>query len=629
MQAHRRLVAIVASDIVGYSRLIEADESATLTTIRELRRVVVDPLLAQHSGHTVKLMGDGAIFEFVSVVDAVAFATRLQEGVVAQQINTPQNKRIVLRVGVNVGDVVAEGDDLLGDGVNVAARLEQLCDPGSVLISGTAFDQLQGKLPFPIDFVGDQRVKNIARPVRTYRVRLRGTGRPWRLRARPYLSRRRLLAPLTALLLIGVAWIFWPVEDAHASRTIAVLPFDNLDGDARWTRLAEGLSEDIITDLARHPDIFVIARNSSFAYKGKSPDVRQVGRELGVRFVLEGSVQTQGHQLRVTAQFIDAVSGAHLWAQRYDQATDDLFSVQDEITARVVGSIASTYYGEIARSSRAVAKRKPPASLDAYDLYLIGMDSTQSVTKEGVLKGIEYLEKSVRMDPEFAPAWSQLGLAYSVASTLGFSDDVDTALRHFREDTTRALQLDPNDWIALGQRATLRAADGDIQGAKEDFERALAVAPNDADNLALIAYNMPLVVGDAKRMVDTVNHALLLNPSAPPWYYGALAIAQYVAGNDRDAITAAMKAPVHGESLMVRAMAHARLGDLEQAHTLVQRIRAEFPEFSVEGYVRTWPVTAPDALSAFSEGASKAGLIAKREDLTASRSNDGASLEPQ
>jgi len=248
MQAHRRLVAIVASDIVGYSRLIEADESATLTTIRELRRVVVDPLLAQHSGHTVKLMGDGAIFEFVSVVDAVAFATRLQEGVVAQQINTPQNKRVVLRVGVNVGDVVAEGDDLLGDGVNVAARLEQLCDPGSVLISGTAFDQLQGKLPFPIDFVGDQRVKNIARPVRTYRVRLRGTGRPWRLRARPYLSRMRLLVPLSALLLIGVAWIFWPVEDAHASRTIAVLPFDNLDGDVRWTRLAEGLSEDIITD---------------------------------------------------------------------------------------------------------------------------------------------------------------------------------------------------------------------------------------------------------------------------------------------------------------------------------------------------------------------------------------------
>jgi len=333
--------------------------------------------------------------------------------------------------------------------------------------------------------------------------------------------------------------------------------------------------------------------------------------------------------LRVTAQFIDAASGAHLWAQRYDQATDDLFSVQDEITARVVGSIASTYYGEIARSSRAVAKRKPPASLDAYDLYLIGMDSTQSVTKEGVLKGIEYLEKSVRMDPEFAPAWSQLGLAYSVASTLGFTDDVDTALRHFREDTTHALQLDPNDWIALGQRATLRAADGDIQGAKEDFERALAVVPNDADNLALIAYNMPLVIGDANRMVDTVNHALLLNPSAPPWYYGALAIAQYVAGNDRAAIEAAMKAPVHGESLMVRAMAHARLGDLEQAHTLVERIRVEFPEFSVEGYVRTWPVTAPDALSAFSEGASKAGLIAKPEDLTASRSNNGPSVEAQ
>ena len=609
-QAHRRLVAIMAADIVGYSRLMEADETATLTAIRDLRRRVFDPLLTEYSGHIVKLMGDGAILEFGSVVEAVACAVAMQKTIATHQVEVPTDHQIVFRIGMNLGDVVAEGDDLFGDGVNVAARLEQLCEPGSILISGTAFDQLQGKLDVPIDYAGLQRVKNIARPVRTYRVRFPGTGRPWRLRFRPHLARIRWAAALlVALVLIGTSWVLWSVDQSSSKRTVAVLPFDNLDGDARWGRLAVGLSQDIITDLARYPEIFVTARNSSFAYKDKSPDVRQVGRELGVRYVLEGSVQTRDSRLRVTAHFIDAVSGAHMWAERYDRPTDDLFAVQDEITARVVGSIASSYYGEIAKSERAVARRKPPASLDAYDLYLLGTDSTQQVTKDGVLAGIAYLEKSVRLDPEFARAWSQLGLSYSVAGTLNFADDVDAAMKLFREDILHALQLDPNDWMALGQRATLRAVDGNLQGARDDFERALALAPNDADNLALIAYNMPLVIGDADRMVGLSQHALRLNPSAPAWYYGALAIAQYVAGNDRDAIDAAMKAPVHGESLMIRAMANARLGQLEQAHVLAERIRSEFPTFSVDAYIRNWPVTAPVALTAFHDGASKAGLL--------------------
>ncbi|MBE1508720.1 adenylate/guanylate cyclase domain-containing protein [Rhizobium viscosum] len=606
-QAHRRLVAILAADIVGFSRLMEDDEKATLSSVRHLHRDIFDPLIDNHGGRMVKLMGDGAIAEFASVVDAVNCAIAIQATLSAQQAAVAANQRVVLRIGINLGDVVAEDGDLLGDGVNVAARLEQLCKPGAVLISGTVFDQLQGKVAVPIDYAGEHRVKNISRPVRTYTLRLSGSGRPWRLRMRPHLKWGIALTAAVAILAIG--WAFWAERRPDDMRTIAVLPFNDLDGNERWERLASGLSEDIITDLARHPEIFVIARNSSFAYKDKSPDVRQVGRELGVRYVLEGSVQARGDFLRVTAQLIDTATGTHVWAERYDRSPDDLFAVQDEITGRVVGSIASPRYGEIAKDSRAVARRKPPSSLDAYDLYLLGTDRFQLGTRDDVQAGIDYLEKAVALDPQFARAWSELGIAYSVVGTLGYSSDADGAMRTFRQDTLHALEIDPNDWVALGQRATLRAADGDLKGAGEDFERTISLAPNDADNLALMAYNMPLVVGDAERSVALAERAMSLNPSAPSWYSAALSIAQYVAGNDQAAIEAALKAPVHGESLMIRAMASARLGKTEEARALAQRIRTEFPDFTVDSYMRNWPVSSKEAIAAFRYGATKAGLV--------------------
>ena len=259
----RRLVAIMATDIVGYSRLIEADEPGTLAAIKVLRRELIDPLLAEHHGRIVKLMGDGAFVEFGSVVDAVACAVALQAGVAARQAEARPGSSIVFRIGINVGDVVVEGDDLLGDGVNVAARLEQLCDPGGVLISGTAFDQLQGKLGLPLDYAGEQQVKNIVRPVRTYRVRLAGSGQPWRLRVRPHLGAVRWSAAMVFALLLGAGAWWLTQEDLGSTKpSVAVLPFNNLSGDARWTRMADGLSEDIIIDLARHPDIYVIARDS-------------------------------------------------------------------------------------------------------------------------------------------------------------------------------------------------------------------------------------------------------------------------------------------------------------------------------------------------------------------------------
>ena len=306
----RRLVAILAADIVGYSRLVEKDETATLVAIRRLRREVIDPLLAKYHGRIVKLMGDGAIVEFVSVVDAVRCAAELQKACAAAQADVPVDRRIVFRIGINLGDVVVEGDDLLGDGVNVAARLQEICEPAGVLVSGTAYDHLGGKFDLPLDFAGEQHVKNISHPVRTYQVRLAGSSQPWRLRARTYRDLMRVSAViLIAALAAGGWWWLRSGDTAIASPSIAVLPFDNLGGDETAARLAGGITEDIITDLARFRSMEVIARNSTMRYKGEPVDIRQVGRDLKVRYVLEGSIQHQNDNVRVTAQLIEAESG--------------------------------------------------------------------------------------------------------------------------------------------------------------------------------------------------------------------------------------------------------------------------------------------------------------------------------
>jgi class 3 adenylate cyclase/TolB-like protein len=310
----RRLAAILAADVVSYSRLIEKDEASTLAALRSLRHDVIDPLLAEHQGRTVKLMGAGLLAEFGSVVDAVACPVAVQKGVAEHQAEAPPDRRIVFRCGVNLGDVVVEGEDLPGDGVNIAARLEQICEPGGVIISGTAYDHLQGKLRLPIVFAGEQRLKNIDRPIRTYQIRLAGKqlGPRWTLR------RVRRRAPGAVILLAlgllgGIAHWLWPRASSLAGKpAVAVLPFDNIAGDAATGRLAA----DIITDLARFRDLAVIDCNSTTAYKGKPVDVREIGRSLNVGYVLGGSIQRQDDQVRVTAQLLDATTAAHIWSER-------------------------------------------------------------------------------------------------------------------------------------------------------------------------------------------------------------------------------------------------------------------------------------------------------------------------
>ena len=332
--ADRRLAAILAADVVGFSRLIEADEAGTLEAVRAMRREVIEPLLAEHRGRVVKLMGDGVLVEFASVVSAVACAAALQARLSAAQEDAAPERRIVLRIGIHLGDVVVEGEDLLGDGVNVAARLEQLCPPGGVLISAAAYDQLPGKLDLPFKNAGEQRLKNIARPVRAYR-----------------------LAPEGASVPPG------PGATCRRKACCGGAPFENMSGDPEQVYFSDGITDDVITELSRFRELMVIARNSSFAFRGKSMDVREIGRALGAAYVIEGNVRRAGNRVRITVQLVDAASGMHLWAERYDRAVEDVFAVQEEIARSIVATVAQRVVDEV----EAAARRRPPEDIRAYD----------------------------------------------------------------------------------------------------------------------------------------------------------------------------------------------------------------------------------------------------------------------
>jgi adenylate cyclase len=379
VRVERRLAALMAADIVGYSRLIEADEAGTLAAIKELRRATIDPLLAEHHGRIVKLMGDGAIVEFGSVVDAVACALAVHQAVAARQTEVPPERQIAFRIGVNLGDVVVESEDLLGDGVNVAARLEQLCPPGGVLVSGTVYDHLQGKLECGLEYLGERQLKNIERAVRVYRVAADGAASP--------------AAPAA--------------QATPAKPVIAVLPLDNMSGDAEQAYFSDGITEDIITELARFRELLVIARNSSFAFRGKDVDVREVGRTLGAGYIVEGSVRRAASRIRITAQLVDARTGTHLWAERYDGPLEDIFAIQDEIARGIVVTVAS----RVLEDHEAVARRRPPRDMQAYDLFLQGRRLSDSFAPGAQAEARVFFERARDLDPSFARAYT--GLAFN------------------------------------------------------------------------------------------------------------------------------------------------------------------------------------------------------------------------
>jgi adenylate cyclase len=481
-RVQRRLAAILAADVVGYSRMMEADEAGTLARLKTLRAELFDPKTEQFGGRIFKNTGDGALAEFSSAVDAVQCAVEIQRRLARRNAKEPENRRIILRIGINLGDVMVEGDDIHGGGVNVAARLEGLCEPGMVYVSGSVFDQVVGKLDAAFDDLGERSVKNISKPVRVYR-------------ARGETGEEATDGDVSAVA---------PLPDKPS---IAVLPFNNLSGDPDQEYFADGMTEDIIAGLSRFRSLFVIARNSSFAYKGKSADVRQVARDLGVRYILEGSVRRGGERIRIMGQLIDAGTGNHLWSERYDRELADIFAVQDEVTEAIVAAIAP----EIGEVERQRSQRKTPDSLDAWGLYQRGLAVYYASTEEGFISAIEQFDRVNEIDPTFAPAFAMAAEARWRYILHFVPDDRDEVLNQAREKASKAVTLDPRDPLCLRNDGRVHSMFGHHDVAISKVEEAIALNPNDAMSHHFLGAFL-CSAGRAKEAIPHIDHAMRLSP---------------------------------------------------------------------------------------------------------------------
>jgi adenylate cyclase len=448
MASTRRLAAILAADVVGYSRLIGADEGGTLQALKAIRAELFDPTIAAHNGRLVKTTGDGLLVEFQSVVGALRCATEVQAGMAERNSTVPNDRRVQFRIGINVGDVVVEDGDIFGDGVNVAARLEALAEPGGICVSARVQEDAAGKLDLSFEDLGEQALKNIARPVRVFRVTGKGVSQA--SSQQPY-----------AL----------PLPDKPS---VAVLPFTNMSADPEQEFFADGIAEDVITALSRYPSLFVIARNSCFTYKGRAVDVKQVGRELGVRYVLEGSLRKPGNRIRVTAQLVEAETGNHVWAERYDRDVADIFAVQDEITQAVTIAIAPA----IADAEQQRAMRKPPDSLDAWADYQRGLWHMSRASAEDNALAEKFFQRAIDLDPNFAGGYKGLALAVNNSASVYGTRSPHEGFTSAEALARRAVACDPADAEAcsrLGMTLWMRA---DYEGALADVDRALALSPN-------------------------------------------------------------------------------------------------------------------------------------------------------
>ncbi|HEY5210763.1 MAG TPA: adenylate/guanylate cyclase domain-containing protein [Stellaceae bacterium] len=518
----RKLAAILAADVVGYSRLAGADEDMTLARLRALRSDLIDPVVAVHHGRLVKRTGDGSLVEFRSVVDATRCAIEIQDGMVVRNAGLPPGRCIAFRIGIHLGDVVEESDgDLMGDGVNIAARLEGIAEPGGICLSEDAYRQVRDKMPETFADLGEKELKNIARPMRVYSISLQNNfTAPAKAGAhRPDTSTGSSMDPdfrRGGDKMAGMEKAALALPDKPS---IAVLPFQNMSGDPEQDYFADGMVEDIITGLSRINWLFVIARNSSFAYKGRSPDIRQVGRELGVRYVLEGSVRKGGNRLRITGQLIEAESGSHLWADKYDGALEDVFELQDRITESVVGVIEpSVQRAEIER-----ARRKPPDSLGAYDLYLQALPFFGSVMPGDAATGMALMEEALRLDPHYAAAHAYLAWGLESRFARGGMNpaDAEASVRHARLAVAHGGD-DPTA-LAIASLALLHMGH-DFAAASGAVERALSLNPSCAAALYFGAH-IHAFSGDPAKVEAYAPRALRLSPFDPLSFEAHIAIA--------------------------------------------------------------------------------------------------------
>lgn len=581
----RKLAAILAADVVGYSRLIRADEEGTLSALQALREELIDPNINKHRGRIVKLMGDGILVEFTSVVDAVTCGAEMQRGIGARNKGGPE---IVFRVGINLGDVIIDGDDIQGDGVNVAARLEVLSEPGGMCISEAVYEQVRDRLELEFESMGGQQVKNIDRVIQAWK---------WS-------------APQ-----IGSGSDFTPASQNKAALpqdrpSIAVLPFDNMSGDPEQEYFADGVVEEIITALARLSWLFVIARNSSFTYKGQAVDIKQVGQDLGVRYVLEGSIRKAGGRIRLTGQLIDAMTGTHLWADRYDGSLEDIFELQDQITSSVVGAIAPKL--ESAEIER--IKHKPTSNLDAYDCYLRGMAEMHKWSSAGTVEALIHFYRAIEIDQDYSIAYAMAARCFNMRAVTNplemGSEDVAEAERLSR----LAADLGRNDAIALCMAGlTLGFAVRDVRGGAALTNRALTLNPN----LAAAWYSdgwLQQWLGHPDIAIKHIGRAIELSPQDPAIFQmqSAMAAAHFTAGDDRLALSWAERAlhdrPNHYPALAHAVVSAAHLGLQAEAEDFRDRILRLFPEMGLSYLENMIPYQLPEHNARMLDGFRKAGF---------------------
>jgi TolB-like protein/Tfp pilus assembly protein PilF len=543
-RVQRRLAAILAADVVGYSRLIEQDETGTLATLKERRKAILQPLVAEHNGRIVKVMGDGVLVEFVSAVDAVACAVELQKRMAAANDGVAEDRRILLRVGINLGDVVVEGSDLYGDGVIVAVRLQAMAEPGGVCLAGSVQEQVGNKLPLTFEDLGPCEVKNIAKPVSVFRVQIDG---------------RRSKDSATR-------------QTGQSRPSIAVLPFSNMSGDPEQEYFSDGITEDVITELSRYHSLLVIARNSAFQFRGSGIDTAAVRRKLGVGFVVEGSIRKIDSRLRITAQLIDAASESHLWAERYDRDVGAIFAVQDEIAR----AVAATVEGRIAAAGAERLRRKPTTDWAAYDYFLQGREL---VNRYQMAEAERLLARAVDLDPAYvhAHAWRAIALTARYLSD-GLQETLDQAFAA----AERALTLDDNDaWShqAMGY-VCLRRRRLDLAGLH--FDRALSLNPNDT-NIVGDRANWLMYAGRLDEALQSLDAALVRDPYPPSWVWEVRGLILFHMRRDDEAIAALRRQTGGGPAWTPALLAatYAQSGRLDEARQEAARAHAADPRFTI------------------------------------------------
>lgn len=582
-RVQRRLAAILAADVVGFSRLMGEDETGTLNALNLHRAELVHPTVAEHRGRIVKLMGDGALVEFSSVVDAVECAVAVQLGMAERNADVAENKQITFRIGINLGDILIEGDDIYGDGVNVAARLEAEADPGGICVSSDAYRQVLGKIDLSFEDIGERALKNIAEPVRAYR---------WK--------NGKAAAPSKTALV--------PEPYAPDKPSIAVLPFDNMSNDPEQEYFSDGLVEDLITDISKISGLFVIARNSSFSFKGQSRDVKEIAKKLGVKHVVEGSVRKMGARLRINAQLIDAATGGHLWAERYDGDVENIFEFQDDIRDQIVAALKVS----LTPAEQSDAQRHLTDSIEAYELFLRARTMFFQFNPQAFDECRSLYEQAIEIDPNFAAAYANLVMPLQTGWSFawpGYDDALEKALNY----AEKAVELDSNLGLAHARLGWVQGFMRQHDAGVESFERAIELSPNDAEAHAYFAQLLNWV-GDPERSLEMTMKSVQLDPLLPPncamhWGESLYHLNRFDEAVEKlqDCVD---RAPAFFVAHLILAALYGELGRTVEAASEMKILQRLLPDDSLRVSFERLPWRDNELRSRFFEGLKNAGMPA-------------------